>query len=140
MTKNIFKAIIICAVTLVSTESYSSNSEGQHFEANNTITEVFKVYGNCGMCKNTIESSLKNEKGVQSVDWDKETKLIEVTFDESLITLEEIKKRIASVGYDSDEFKAQDSVYDSLPSCCQYERETGKSINKSKCCSKGHNH
>jgi len=95
-------------------------------------TDSFMVYGNCGMCEKTIESSLKNVKGVEKADWNKETKVMVVTFDPEKITLNEIKQKIADVGYDTDEVRATDKAYNGLPGCCQYERPEIKS--------KHHNH
>mgnify|MGYP000229943975 CR=1 FL=1 len=62
----------------------------------NHKTETFKVYGNCGMCEKTIEASLKNVKGIEKADWNKETKMMEVTFDSEVISLKEIKQKIVS--------------------------------------------
>ena len=87
----------------------------------NATTETVKVYGNCGMCEATIEKagSLKNES---KVDWDKETKMATLTYDTKITNQGDILKRIALVGYDSDQFLAPDDTYASLPGCCQYER------------------
>jgi len=85
-------------------------------------TEEFKVYGNCGMCKRTIESSLKNEKGIESAIWNIDTKMMKVTFHEDKISLKEIKEKIASVGYDTDAVKSSEKTYNALPGCCQYDR------------------
>lgn len=86
------------------------------------VTETFRVYGNCGMCKKTIEGSLKDVVGVIKGDWDKSTGLLNVSYDPESITIENIKQRIANVGYDSDTHRAKDEIYYSLPGCCQYER------------------
>lgn len=95
----------------------NSQTEIQHNE-----TETFKVYGNCGMCKNTIEKSLKGVKGIKKAEWGVKTKMMTVTFDPHVITLLKIKETIASVGYDTEEVKANDKTYKKLPGCCQYER------------------
>ena len=84
--------------------------------------ESFKVYGNCGMCKRTIEGSLKDQEGVYSANWDKDTKIMLVKYDQSLISLEDIKKKIAAIGYDTKENRASEESYKGLPNCCQYER------------------
>ena len=120
MKKNIFKVTLICVLAVFSLESDAIENPMNKIKINeiSATTEVFKVFGNCGMCKTTIESSLKNEKGIQSAIWDKETKMIEVTYDESKITLDEIKKKIAASGYDTEEFKAPDSAYNNLANCC----------------------
>lgn len=100
-----------------STNSIESTYEILHYE-----TETFKVYGNCGMCKNRIESSLKDIEGIKKSDWGVKTKMITVTFDPHKITLEKIKEIIASVGHDTDETKADEKVYNKLPGCCQFDR------------------
>jgi hypothetical protein len=45
-----------------------------------------------------------------------------LTYDASKTSQDEILKRIALVGYDSDKFLAPDATYDALHECCQYER------------------
>jgi copper chaperone CopZ len=84
-------------------------------------TETFKVWGNCGMCKKTIEKSLK-VKGVSSAKWNRETKMITVVFDPKIIDLPAIHRKIASAGYDTELETADDKVYKKLHGCCQYER------------------
>ncbi len=88
----------------------------------NLKEESFRVYGNCGMCEKTIEGSLKNVKGVILGDWNKETKIMKVKYNPQIITLGQIKQKIADVGYDSDTHRAKDSVYHALHACCQYDR------------------
>ncbi|WP_313805537.1 DUF3347 domain-containing protein [Flavobacterium sp.] len=87
----------------------------------NAKTESVKIYGNCGMCESTIEKA-GNIKKVAQVDWDEETKMATLTYDASKTNPNEILKRIALSGYDSDQFLAPDAVYAKLPECCQYER------------------
>jgi copper chaperone CopZ len=87
-----------------------------------TLTDSFTVYGNCGMCKRTIEGSLKDAKGVQLANWETATDQLTISYDSSLITLDQIKQKIADVGYDSDTHRAESEVYNALPGCCQYER------------------
>lgn len=87
----------------------------------NVTTEQFKIYGNCGMCEKTIEKA-GNVKNIASVDWDKETKMATISFDNKKTNKDEILKRIALVGYDSDSFLAPDDVYNNLHGCCQYDR------------------
>ena len=85
-------------------------------------TENFKVYGNCGMCKKTIEGGLSDVEGIISSEWNVETKMMKVKYDESAISLADIKKKIAAVGYDTEKERAEDEVYNKLHGCCQYER------------------
>jgi copper chaperone CopZ len=110
---------VIAMKSSIAVESHSSivSSLNKH---NNT--DSFKVYGNCGMCERTIEGSLKDLDGIIKADWNKETKMMEVTYNPHVISLKEIKQQIANVGYDTDEIRAKDKVYSKLPGCCQYER------------------
>jgi copper chaperone CopZ len=90
-------------------------------QTKNAKTETVKIYGNCGMCESTIEKA-GNLKKVASVDWDQETSLATITYDSIKTNKDEILKRVALAGYDSDLFLAPDDTYANLPGCCQYER------------------
>ena len=87
------------------------------------VTEKFKVYGNCGMCETRIEKAAKSVDGVTAADWDKETKMIEVTFDDSKTDLDKIQQAIADAGHDTDLKTADNKTYDDLPGCCHYDRK-----------------
>jgi periplasmic mercuric ion binding protein len=91
-------------------------------QAEATTTETFKVYGNCGMCKATIERALKKKDGIVSRNWNVETKMLTVTFYPSKITLEQVHQKVAAVGYDTELARAPDAVYEKLHPCCHYER------------------
>lgn len=83
---------------------------------------MFKVYGNCGMCKSRIEKAAKSVEGVTTADWNKETKMIEVSFDSSKTAIDKVHKAIAKVGHDTELYKAKDEIYNALPACCLYDR------------------
>ena len=111
---NVFSKIVIATLLLLSITSCIAQSKI-------TKTETVKIYGNCGMCKKTIEKA-GNISGVAKVIWNKETKMATLNYDTKKTTQDEILKRIASSGYDSDKFVAPDQVYNDLPGCCQYDR------------------
>ena len=87
----------------------------------NAKTETVKIFGNCGMCKATIEKA-GNLKNSASVDWNADTKMAVLTYDSKITNQDEILKRIALSGYDSDKFLAPEAVYSKLSGCCQYDR------------------
>lgn len=93
----------------------------------NATTETVKIYGNCGMCKTTIETA-GNLKKVAKVEWNKDTKMATLTYDSTKTSQDTILKRIALAGYDSDKFLAPDAVYNQLHGCCQYEREAKAAV------------
>ncbi len=84
-------------------------------------TETFKVSGNCGMCKKTIEKSLSHE-GIEA-DWNKNTKMIKVSYDSLKYTNAQINEFIAASGYDTEKQTGNDSAYNNLHECCKYERK-----------------
>jgi len=114
--KNIMKSIskIMAVMMLLVSLIYTA-------QIKNAKTEKVKISGNCDMCKSTIEKT-GNVKNVAKVNWDKETKMATLTYDASKTDQQEILKRIANAGYDSESFYAPDDVYAKLPSCCQYKR------------------
>ena len=83
------------------------------------VEAKFKAYGNCGMCKKRIEKAV-SISSVKFAKWDKSTKMLTVAYLPAMITLDSLQHRVAAVGHDTDRFKAPDSVYASLPSCCLY--------------------
>ncbi len=87
----------------------------------NASSEMVKIYGNCETCEVIIEKA-GNLKNVSIVDWDQHTKMATLTYDAKRTNKDEILKRIALSGFDSDQFLAPDDVYAHLPACCQYER------------------
>jgi periplasmic mercuric ion binding protein len=86
-----------------------------------TKTEEIKVLGACGMCKTRIENAMK-VPGVTEAVWTEKTQLLKVTYDPSVITKDEIQKKEAAVGHDTEKYRADDKVYAALPGCCHYER------------------
>jgi copper chaperone CopZ len=89
----------------------------------NAKTENVKILGNCGMCETKIEKA-GNLKNIAIVDWDKDSKIATITYDTAKTNQDEILKRIALAGYDSEKFLAPEDAYNKLAACCQYDRET----------------
>ncbi|WP_091312399.1 DUF3347 domain-containing protein [Flavobacterium terrigena] len=111
--KNSFKNIMLATFVLL---SITINAQ-----IKNSKTETVKIYGNCGMCETKIEKAGTIKK-VAMVDWNQETQMATLTYDATKTNQDEILKRIALAGYDSDKFLAPDDVYSNLHGCCQYER------------------
>ena len=95
-------------------------------------TEKFKVYGNCGMCEKRIETAAKSIQGVTAADWNRDTKMMEVTFDTTMTTVKTIEEVIAGVGHDTQMYRAEDETYAKLPGCCHYDREDADNNSKGK--------
>ena len=95
----------------------------------NEKTETVKVWGNCGMCKARIEKALKID-GVNTADWNVETKILTVSYDSKTINPDQIQQAVAAVGHDTEKFRATDLAYAKLHGCCSYDREIEKSVSK----------
>ena len=85
-------------------------------------TENFKVYGNCEMCKARIEKAAKSVEGVSAAQWNSETKMLALTFDDSKTDGHKVQQAIAKVGHDTDMHKSTDEAYNKIAACCKYER------------------
>ncbi len=86
-------------------DAAAHNPEKHQPLINDSLTKItFKVFGNCGMCKNRIEKALKNG-GVANSSWDSETKMIEVNYDASKISEDKIHHLIADAGHDTEKVK-----------------------------------
>ena len=61
---------------------------------------LFRVVGMyCTTCKPIVEKQLKGEQAIKKIDIDYMTDSVIVEYDPSLITKEEIKKRLENSGY-----------------------------------------
>ena len=98
----------------------SCNTQSQNKKIT-TTTEEIKVLGACDMCKTRIEDAMKVD-GITAAVWNQETQLLKVTYNPSVITNDDIQKKEAAVGHDTEKYKADDEVYANLPECCHYER------------------
>ena len=131
--KNSFKNIMVATFVLL---SITINAQ-----IKNSKTETVKIYGNCGMCETNIEKA-GTIKRVAKVDWNQETQMATLTYDTAKTNQDEILKRIALAGYDSDKFLAPDDVYSNLHGCCQYDRVAKvpvKEETKTKATTENHN-
>ena len=97
----------------------SKTSTNSKMGITSTKTETIKVSGNCESCQARIEKAAKVD-GVSKASWDKTTKLLTLVYDPSKVKSDDIQKKIAAVGHDTEKYKADDKAYAKLPSCCQY--------------------
>ena len=72
------------------------------------------------MCKNRIETAAYI-KGVKFAEWNKETKVLKVSYKSTKVTEDDIHKAIAGVGHNTEKVKATQETIESLPGCCRYD-------------------
>ncbi len=121
-------SILILSFTVLSTVFFACNSSNKESSRNDENTEVvnsqlaeanFKVFGNCSMCEKRIETAALEVSGVESADWDKETKMMKISHTEN-VNVHDVHQAIADAGHDTEMHKAKDEVYENLPGCCLY--------------------
>ena len=100
----------------------SNTKTESKMDMSSTKTENIKVWGNCDMCKTRIEKAAK-VNGVSKANWDSKTQMLALVYDPSKTTSDDIQKKIAAVGHDTEKFKADDKAYAKLPGCCKYDRK-----------------
>lgn len=91
-------------------------------------TSTFKVWGNCGMCKKTIEGTAKTN-GATYANWDVDSKMLTVKYTIGKTNEEKLQKGIANAGYDNVKYTAPDEAYDGLHDCCKYDRKVADAVN-----------
>ncbi|MBC7412481.1 MAG: copper chaperone [Bacteroidia bacterium] len=110
------KKLIKLTIAIICLLSFSNS------KAQDTEIATYTVYGNCGMCKKTIEKAANKSKDAKG-SWNRETKVLTLTYNTKKTTSNEVLKRIADVGYDNEKYVASQASYDNLHECCKYERK-----------------
>lgn len=104
--------LILMAMFMMNT-TFAQEKKGK------TETAVIQTSAECGDCKDRIENGLNYTKGIVFAELDLETKKVTVKFNTKKITLQQVKEKIHSIGYDADEMKADPAAVQKLPACCQ---------------------
>lgn len=87
------------------------------------LTKSIFVEGLCEMCKARIEKVAKKFSLVEDADWVEESKMLTIYYKDAIPDILGIQKELAAKGHDNDLFKAEDNVYNKLPSCCHYRKK-----------------
>ena len=123
------KTLTIYAVVLISMLSTTA------IHAQSAVKkETLKVWGNCGMCKKTIEKAAKSA-GATTANWNEESHQLKVSYAVAKTSGQKIQQSVAAAGYDTQDFTADNKVYDNLHACCQYDRKDAAAVSsKEKAC------
>jgi len=119
-TVKIFLTALFAVILGVTTSAQSH--EHMNINMPSSKTETFKVWGNCDLCKDRIEKTVKAE-GATSADWNTKTKILTVAFDPAKTSVDIFSKKLAAVGHDTEKYKADDKAYNALDGCCHYDRK-----------------
>ena len=91
--------------------------------AQELVEYSFEVKGTCAMCKERIEQHALEVGIASTAEWDVDTKILVVSIDESVTSINFLRNALAEVGHDNGNFQAPDEVYDNLHECCKYRPE-----------------
>jgi len=80
---------------------------------------TFTAKGCCPSCETSILGSLQID-AVKSAQWNQQLEKISVRYYSNEISEDQMQRKVAMAGYDTDLFVAPDSVYLALPKCCHY--------------------
>ena len=114
--------LIFTAVLVVVLGVYTFAQMRDHSKMSTTKTETIKVWGNCEMCKARIEKAAK-VNGVSKAIWNSNTMMLTLVYNPSKVKSDDVQKKIAAVGHDTEKYKANDKAYKGLPACCHYKRK-----------------
>ena len=117
---------LLLTIMIVFTTFQSANSQSDKTERAKIFgikKQTIKVQGTCSMDKRRIETAAYSVDGVKSSVWDEYTQALTLTYSVfKKDAAENVQKKIASVGNDTEKYKADDAVYNKLPECCHYPR------------------
>ena len=127
--QNLYKMKTVSLFAAIALSIFSSNTS----TAQTSKTETIKVWGNCGMCKTTIEKAAK-KAGAKTANWNEDSKELKVTYAENKTSSGKIQEAIAKSGYDTRDFTADNNAYDNLHGCCKYDRKDATATTASFSC------
>ena len=87
-------------------------------------TQNIKVSGTFSMDKRRIETAAYTVDGIKSANWNEYTQVLTVTYSVfKKDAADNVQKKIAAGGNDTEKYRAGDSTYLALPDCCHYQRK-----------------
>lgn len=119
------KMLFAVAILLVTVSVANAQSDKIERAKNFGLkTETINVQGTCSMDKRRIETAAYSIVGVKSADWNEYTQVLTLKY--SIFkkdAADNVQKKIASAGNDTEKYRADDAVYQKLPDCCHYQRK-----------------
>lgn len=114
----------LLAMAFVAVLGFSGNAQ------NKNAKHELHVKGNCGMCKERIEKAAYGVAGVKTADWNAESNTLRIILNEKKNNVEAVEDAIVAVGHDTNTKRAHEKVYQSLHTCCLYDRDADEAALK----------
>ncbi len=113
---------ILLALLMVSTVAVFAKS----------VTKKIEVKGECDMCKEKIEAAL-DIPGVSFAEWDIESKMLTVRYNDKKVTEDQIHTVMSELGYATSKMAANKEAQNKLDDCCKPQEKKGCCSSKSSC-------
>jgi copper chaperone CopZ len=110
---------VLLAVMMIIGLSLSASAQAKATKGMDQ-TVSFKVTGICGDCKERIESTALDVKGVKKAEWDIQTDML-VIVGSAKMDKQKVANALAKAGHKSELAEADPKGYANLPACCQYD-------------------
>jgi mercuric ion binding protein len=119
------KMLFAVAILLVTASFANAQSDKTERVKNLGIkTETIKVSGTCSMDKRRIETAAFSIYGVKFATWNEYTQVLTLKYDVfKKEAADDVQKKIALAGNDTEKYRAADAAYQNLPDCCHYQRK-----------------
>lgn len=88
--------------------------------------ESFYVRGNCSMCKDRLESGVKDIAGVANAQYVVKDEMLKVTYDTTITNRVIIEKQCAELGHGTKAYPMNEKNHEELPECCKVSHNEGK--------------
>src|SRR5690606_13620092 len=117
-------ALPILVILLFTGFSSSVAAQGKSVDSKQQTISL-KVFGVCGDCKQRIESTALDVKGVKKAEWDMQSDVL-VLIGTKKMSKEKVAAALAKAGHRSELLAAEPKGYANLPACCQYDSGVNK--------------
>lgn len=107
--------MLVLSLSIVGLSSCKTTKDGSSLYTSGVI----QSNPNCDMCVVKLEGNINEMKGVRTVRVNLNSGAINIKYAPDKVSLDEIRKKVTSLGYDADTFKADPEVYKLLPDCCK---------------------
>ncbi|MEO5685290.1 MAG: heavy metal-associated domain-containing protein [Chitinophagaceae bacterium] len=116
------RPIRLCLVLAASCISFEYAGAQASDKTQRTIgikTQQIKVDAVCELCKKKIEKTASSVPGIKSAVWNENTKMLTVKYDVfKKEAIDNVQRKIADEGYDTEKFRAADAAMKKDSCCC----------------------
>ncbi len=119
-----FKIFMAIAMVLFSATITNAQSNKLERIPAGIKVQAIHVNGECSIDKKRIETAAYSVDGVKSAVWDEYAQVLTLKYSVfKKDVADSVQKRIATVGNDTERYRADDAAYNKLPDCCHYQRK-----------------